>query len=186
MNNKRVPKKMFLTKGAGVHREKLGSFEEALREAQIACYNLVKVSSIFPPYCKIVPVKEGVKSLAPGEITFCVMAENSTAEPGRLISSSVGIAIPKDSSHYGYLSEHHSFGMDAANSGDYAEDLAASMLASTLGVDFDIEQSWDERKGIWKMQDDIVAPKNITMSAKGDSKGRWTTVISAAVFCEFR
>jgi len=185
MNKNRVPKALFLTKGVGVHREKLGSFEEALREAKIACYNLVKVSSIFPPFCSIVETDEGVKNLKPGEITFCVMSENSTNEPGRIISASVGIAMPKDPSHYGYLSEHHAYGMNSQNAGEYAEDLAAGMLASTLGIDFDVDQSWDERKGIWTMKDDIIAPKNITMQAKGDEKGRWTTVLAAAVFCDY-
>lgn len=185
MNKGRVPKALFLTKGVGVHREKLGSFEEALRVAKIACYNLVKVSSIFPPHCKIAQRSKGLQNLRPGEITFCVMAENCTNEPGRIISSSVGIAIPTDKDKYGYLSEHHAYGQGSKNSGDYAEDLAASMLASTLGIPFDVDQDWNERKGIWKMQDQIVGSKSITQSAKGDSKGRWTTVIAAAVFCEY-
>lgn len=186
MNKNKVPKALFLTKGVGVHREKLGSFEEALRDAKIACYNLVKVSSIFPPHCKIVDVDAGVEALNPGEITFCVMSENSTNEPGRRISASVGIAIPKEPSHYGYLSEHHSFGQNADNAGDYAEDLAASMLASTLGIKFDVDQAWNERKGIWQLQDEIVTTKNHTVFAKGDERGFWTTVVSAAVFCEYQ
>ncbi|PLX15768.1 MAG: arginine decarboxylase, pyruvoyl-dependent [Candidatus Muiribacterium halophilum] len=185
MSANRVPKALFLTKGVGVHREKLGSFEEALRDAKIACYNLVKVSSIFPPHCKIMGRDKGVANLKPGEITFCVMSENSTDEPGRIISASVGIALPKDKNNFGYLSEHHSFGQEAKHAGDYAEDLAASMLASTLGIKFDVDQDWNERKGIWKMRDEIVRSKSITQSAKGDSKGRWTTVIAAAVFCEY-
>ena len=38
-----VPKKIFLTKGVGKHREKLSSFEMALRSAGIAQFNLVRV-----------------------------------------------------------------------------------------------------------------------------------------------
>ena len=185
MNKNRVPSALFLTKGVGVHREKLGSFEEALREARIACYNLVLVSSIFPPHCKIVSDNEGVGMLSPGEITFCVMSQNATNEPGRRISASVGIAVPKNPDHYGYLSEHHAFGMLADNSGDYAEDLAASMLASTLGIEFDADQAWNERKGIWQLQDDIVTTTNHTVFAKGDERGYWTTVVAAAVFCKY-
>ena len=48
-----VPKEMFFTKGVGKHREKLTSFELALRSAGIAACNLVRVSSIFPPGCRI-------------------------------------------------------------------------------------------------------------------------------------
>jgi len=42
-----VPKKVFFTRGVGVHREKLASFELALRGAGIAQCNLVLVSSIY-------------------------------------------------------------------------------------------------------------------------------------------
>ena len=51
-----VASKMFLTKGVGQHREKLVSFELALRDAHLAPYNLVRVSSIFPPHCEIITV----------------------------------------------------------------------------------------------------------------------------------
>ena len=64
-----VPTHMFLTRGVGVHREKLASFEQALRSAGVAYCNLVSVSSILPPNCKIIPRKRGEKLLNPGEIT---------------------------------------------------------------------------------------------------------------------
>ncbi len=105
-----IPKKIFLTKGVGVHKDKLASFELALRDAGIEKCNLVCVSSIFPPDCKMIPKNEGMKWLKPGEITYCVMARNENNEPNRLISASIGLAIPKDGNHYGYLSEHHAFG----------------------------------------------------------------------------
>ena len=63
-----VPNQIFLTKGIGRHKEKLASFEEALRDAKIACYNIVPVSSIFPPHCKIITKEKGVKLLKPGQI----------------------------------------------------------------------------------------------------------------------
>ena len=56
-----VPKKIFFTKGKGFHRSKLASFEQALRDSGIEKYNIVKVSSIFPPYCIEVDKKEGLK-----------------------------------------------------------------------------------------------------------------------------
>ena len=48
-------KGVFLTKGVGKHREKLNSFELSLRSAGIAEFNLVRVKSIFPPNCKLIP-----------------------------------------------------------------------------------------------------------------------------------
>src|SRR3569623_1491896 len=116
-----VPKKLFFTKGVGKHKERLPSFELALRDAGIAAQNLVRVSSLFPPNCKLLPRKEGLPYLSAGEVTFAVVAENSTREPHRLVASSIGLAIPADRSTYGYLSEHHSFGETEEQAGDYAE-----------------------------------------------------------------
>jgi len=180
-----VPKTCFLTKGKGVHKAKLTSFEMALRDAGIASSNLVRVSSIFPPNCKIVTVQEGKKFLRPGEITFAVMSESATNEPHRLIAATVGVAIPKDKNLYGYLSEHHSFGETEREAGDYAEDLAAGMLATTLGLEFDADKSWDANREIYQLHDHIVAARNVTQSAVGHKDGLWTTVVAAAIFVEF-
>ncbi len=177
-----VPKKVFFTKGAGRHKEKLQSLELALRKAGIEKCNLVRVSSIFPPNCKIVSKAQGIKLLQPGQIVFCVMSTNETNEPNRMISASVGLAVPAEPNHYGYLSEHHANGETDETSGDYAEDLAASMLASTQGVEFDPEKNYDERKEIYRMSGKIVKSRNTTQSARGDKRGLWSTVLSAAVF----
>jgi len=177
-----VPSQLFLTKGMGKHKEKLTSFELALRSAGIAQYNLVKVSSILPPGCKVITKERGLKQLSPGEIVFCVMSENNTNEPHRLTAASIGIAVPKNKTEYGYLSEHHSFGQKEEDAGDYAESLAAEMLATTLGVEFDENASWDEQKEYYKISDKIVKTANITQTAIGDKTGLWTTVIAVAVF----
>jgi arginine decarboxylase len=176
-----VPKRIFLTKGVGKHRERLTSFELALRDAGIAAQNLVRVSSIFPPNCKMITRKDGLSYLDPGQVTFAVVAENSTREPHRLLASSIGVAIPADRNVYGYLSEHHSFGETEDAAGDYAEELAAEMLATTLDVEFDPDKSWDEKKQIYRLSNKIVRTMNMTQSAVGDKKGRWTTVIAAAI-----
>jgi len=176
-----VPKKLFLTKGVGRHKERLSSFELALRDAGIAAQNLVRVSSIFPPNCKLISRKDGLKYLDPGEVVFAVIAENSTREPHRLVASSIGVALPADRSTYGYLSEHHSFGETDDQAGDYAEELAAEMLATTLNVDFDPDRSWDEKKEIYRISNKIVRTANVTQSAVGDKRGLWTTVIASAV-----
>lgn len=175
-----VPKEMFLTKGVGRHREKLASFEMALRDAQIARFNLVHVSSIFPPGCKIVPPAKGLEKLHSGEVVACVMARQETNEKNRLIATSIGVAIPSNPEQYGYLSEHHSFGETDEQAGEYAEDLAASMLATILGLEFDPEASWDQREEQWKISGKIVKTLNVTQSAIGTA-GIWTTTVAAAV-----
>jgi arginine decarboxylase len=176
-----VPKKCFLTKGVGSHKEELHSFELALRDAGIEKCNLVQVSSILPPSCKIVSKNQGMRELRPGAITFCVMSRNCSNEPRRLISASIGCAIPADKSTYGYISEHHSYGQTARQSGEYAEDLAAAMLASTLGIDFDIDAAWNEKEEIFKISGKIVRTAEITQSAIVKNKG-YTSVVAAAVF----
>jgi arginine decarboxylase len=176
-----VPKYIYLTRGRGYHKERLASFELALRSAGIAQQNLVHVSSIFPPDCKLITRKQGEKLLVPGQILFCVLARNDTNEPNRLISSSIGLATPADPGMYGYLSEHAGFGQNAQTSGDYAEDLAAEMLATTLGIDFDLDQSWDEKKQVFRLSGKIVRSQNITQTAVGPKDGRWVTAVSAAV-----
>lgn len=173
---------MFFTKGVGVHKDKLSSFEVALRNAGIAKCNLVYVSSIFPPKCKIISRVAGEKLLNPGQITYCVMARNETNEPNRLISAAVGFAMPKDFTNYGYLSEHHAFGEKAVVSGEYAEDLAATMLATTLDIPFDPNLAWDERKQFYRASGHIFKTRHTCQSAEGNKDGLWTTVLASAVF----
>jgi len=176
-----VPSKICFTKGRGIHKHYLASFELALRNAHIEKYNLVSVSSIYPIGCKKISVQEGTKDLQPGQVVHAVIAKNSTNEPHRLIASSIGVALPADKKMYGYLSEHHPYGETATIAGDYAEDLAASMLATTLGIDFDPDEAWNEKEQVFKMSGKIVRTTNITQSAKGHKNGLWTTVVSAAI-----
>ncbi len=178
-----VPSRMFFTTGAGVHREKLTSFEMALRDAGIAHHNLVRVSSIFPPGCEIVERSAGTAGLVAGQIVFCVLSEAATNEPSRRAFASIGLATPTDASKYGFISEHHGFGENETLAGDYAEDLAATMLATVLGIPFDPDEAWDERREEWRMSNQIVASQNHTVVADGPDNGDWVTVVSAAVFC---
>jgi arginine decarboxylase len=181
MPNNFIPSAVFFTKGVGRHRDKLASFELALRDAGIEKCNLVYVSSILPPNCKIIPKQEGVKQLSAGQITFCVMARCETEEANRLVAASIGCAVPADENAYGYLSEHHGHGATDEKAGEYSEDLAATMLATTLGIEFDSQKSWDEREQLYKSSGKIIRTRNITQSAEGKD-GMWTTVIAAAVF----
>jgi arginine decarboxylase len=176
-----VPQKVYFTRGVGRHKDYLQSFELALRSAGVERCNLVNVSSILPPGCRRVSASEAAKLLEPGSITFVVMARNATNEPNRLIASSIGVAQPADESAYGYLSEHHSFGETDERAGEYAEDLAATMLATTLGLQFDPAVDWDEREKLYKMSGKILRTFNITQSAQGDKDGRWTSVVAMAV-----
>lgn len=177
-----IPKKAFMVKGVGVHKEKLASFELALRDAGIEKYNLVTVSSILPPNCEVIAKEEGLKELKSGKIVHCVLAKNQTNEPHRSMAASIGIAIPVNKDNYGYISEHTSFGEDEETAGEYAEDLAATMLATTLGIDFNAESAWFEREQVYKASGHIFETTHLCQYSTGDVSGKWTTVISVIVF----
>jgi arginine decarboxylase len=176
-----VPTKVFLTKGVGQHKYQLKSFEEALRMAGIAQQNLVQVSSILPPGCKIISKDAGLTQLIPGSICFCVMARADTDEHGRLVATSIGIAVPKDSSNWGYLSEVHAHGMNQQQAADMAEDLAAGMLGTTLGIEVDPDKAWSEKEQEYQSSGLIIRTSNITQTARGQ-QGLWTTVVAVAMF----
>lgn len=177
-----VPKRVFFTRGVGTHRHNLESFEAALRDAGIAQCNLVKVSSIFPPGCKIIPTRAGLSRLVPGQITYCVMADARTDEPNRLVSAGIGLAVPKKGDQFGYISEHHGYGMTEKKTADFVEDMAASMLATTLGIEFDPNLAYDARREVYKMSGQIVQTRAVVQTAEGEKNGLWTTVVAAAIF----
>lgn len=179
--SKLVPTKVFLTKGIGRHRYQLKSFEEALRKAGVAQQNLVTVSSILPPKCKMISRDNGLRSLSPGEICFCVMARSDTDEHGRLVASSIGVAVPRDRNQWGYLSEVHGYGMNLITAADMAEDLAAGMLGTTLGLEVDPNKAWSEKEQVYKSSGMIIRTTNITQTARGQ-QDLWTTTVALAVF----
>ena len=180
MRNNLIPTKAFLTRGVGRHRYRLKSFEEALRNAGVAQQNLVQVSSIVPPNCSIISQRDGLKRLSPGQICFCVMARTDTSEHGRLIASAIGVAIPKDITRWGYLSEVHEYGMNCRQASDMAEDLAADMLGTTLGLEVDPDKAWSEKEQVYKASGLIIRTSNITQTARGQ-RDLWTTVVAIAV-----
>jgi len=173
-----VPSKVFLTRGLGQHKEKLVSFEKALREAGIAPFNLVRVSSIYPPHCELVSKPEGLKLLRPGQILFVVLSESATDEPRRLVSASIGMAIPQDPTCYGYLAEHEGTGPTEKEAGLYTEYLAAEMLATKMG-----EHLKEPGKGrsAYRISNGMsLKTRSISQTGAGEA-GLWTTALAAAV-----
>ncbi|NIP84098.1 MAG: arginine decarboxylase, pyruvoyl-dependent [Planctomycetales bacterium] len=181
MNTPFVPQQAFFTKGVGKHQTRLQSFELALRAAGIEKCNLVNVSSIFPPGCRVISRQQGMQLLSPGQITFAVIARADTNEPSRLVGAGIGLAVPAEGQQYGYISEHHGYGMTESRLSDYVEDMAATMLATTLGIEFDPDTAYDDRKEIYHMSGKIVQTRANVQTAAGDKAGLWTTVVSAAI-----
>ncbi len=176
-----MPKEVFFTSGVGVHRFRLSAFEDALRNAGVANQNIVAVSSILPPGCKISSREKGLEKLLPGSIRFAVMSRIDTSEHGRRIAASIGLARPKDTTKWGYLSEVHEYGFTRQESADMAEDLAASMLGTTLGIEVNPDVAWVEREKEYKATGLIIHTSNITRTACGKA-GFWTSAVAMAVF----
>ncbi len=155
-----IPKKLFFTSGTGRHDDHLVSFGMALRDAGIEDLNLVPVSSIVPPGCLIISKEEGLSELNSGEIVFVVLSRNASSDPGRLISASIGCALPQDSSLFGYLAECHTFDKHKDETCRIACDRAVAMHRTLSGGDIKITC----------IAEDTVADRG------------WTTVVCAAVF----
>jgi arginine decarboxylase len=185
LNFAHVPKNIFFTVGVGVHRDKLMSFEMALRDASIAPFNLVTVSSILPPMCKIVSSETGLPQLYPGQIVFAVLSRNETNENGRLISSAVGFARPLEDGQHGYISEVHEYGLPETDTKDLAEDRAAELLATLHGITIEWNKFWDPHTDMYYLDQDKktrpVQTDSIALVATG-KRGFWTSTIAAAVF----
>ncbi len=179
-----VPTRVFLVCGRGRHKEKLVSFEKALREAGIAPYNLVRVSSIYPPHCRFVTKAAGLKLLRPGQILFVVLSENATDDPRQVISASIGMAVPDDPSQYGYLAEHNDTGRSAKETSRHTEYLAAEMLATKLGGKLR-EPGPGKPAQAFRITNGLsLKTRSLTQSARGEA-GVWTTALAAAVLvCE--
>jgi arginine decarboxylase len=182
MHERIIGKEIFFTAGVGKHRHKLQSFEAALRNAGIERFNLVRVSSIRPPRCRIISKAKGLEKLQPGEIVFCVIAESRTNEPNRLASAGIGLAVTSNPDQYGYIAEHHGFGLTHRKCADLVEDMAASMLATTMGHDLDPDRAYDEKQEIYRSRGLEIRTRACVQTAEGDKNGLWTTVLAAAVF----
>jgi len=177
-----VPVQAYLTRGVGVHREELVAFEIALRDAGIAAQNLVAVSSILPPACELVAREEAEKHLMPGQILHVVMSREETDEPHRAVGASIGIARPRDTSRHGFIAEHGGFGLGEDELRTHAEDLASTMLASTMGVDVDADLPPRERARLFEEAGVVDFRDSVVATARGDERGRTTCVVAAAVF----
>ena len=157
-----LPRKFFLTKGIGRHRDELSSFALALENASIGKFNLVKVSSIIPPKCEFLSKEKGTQLLKPGQIVYCVLAENKTNQKDKFIAVGMGIALPKNLKDIGYVMEYASSKYSESEIGTYAENSARDMLSEQLGIN-------------------VLKSMHITHSAK-EQDSLWTTTVVATVF----
>ena len=178
-----VPKMFFLTKGVGVHEKDMRAFEEALRDAGINTCNLIKTSSIIAPGCKRVTREEGMKYIQPGQITFAVMAQSQTNEPGQQVIAGIGMAQPKDASLHGYLTElEEIIGRTDEDVEQDVIEMAIENLATEWNPKFEGDKAYRKGKKNYKLEGKDVMVDSIVQSAKGAEGNKYTVVLTAAVF----
>ena len=177
-----VPTKFFLTKGTGVHEKEMRAFEEALRDAGIHYCNLIKTSSIIPPGCKRISPEEGKKYLKPGQITFAIIAQSQTNEPGQLVSAAIGVAQPKDKTQHGYLTELESvMGRTDEDVEQDVIEMALENLVTEWNPKFDGEKVYRKGKKNYRLEERDIAVDSIVESARGAEKNQFTVVVAVAV-----
>ncbi len=102
----KTPTQYFLVSGASEGYTPLNAFDGALLQAGIGNTNIVKMSSIVPPRCRMVtPV-----ALPPGALVPAAYAALTSDIQGEIISAGVAIALPKDKSHNGLIMEYSARG----------------------------------------------------------------------------
>lgn len=178
-----VPRKFFLTKGVGVHQKELRAFENALRDAGIQTCNLITTSSIIAPGCEQISLKEGMKHITPGMITFAVLAQSETNEPGQEIVAGIGMAHPKDPSLYGYFTElKEALGRTVED----AEQDLIEMALENLATEWDpkLEGKVEYRKGKknYTIEGRDIMVDSVVQSARGAENNQYTVVVAAAIF----
>ena len=132
------------------------------------------------------PGTEGLKQLQPGASPIAswhgMIPMNRTGLPHR---RSVWL-FPVCRKGYGYLSEHHAYGETEKKTGEYAEDLAATMLATTLGIEFDVNAAWSEREQIYKASGKISRPRTSASQQRATRTGSGRQPSQLRSFCKIK
>jgi arginine decarboxylase len=179
-----VPRKVFVTKGMGIHQKQLTSRELAMTNAGVEKMNMIKASSIIPPRCEIVPLRKGKQELMIGQMAFAILAQCSTNEPYKRISAAIGIAKPDDPDAYGFfteIEEDQGYGKTEEAAAEEVMYLAISNLAMSWRADWN-DKMFDPKKKLYRIKNKTVRVSNVTQSASGDKDGKYTTAFVAAVF----
>ena len=178
-----IPTKFFFTKGTGIHEKDMRAFEEALRSAGVHTCNFIKTSSVIPPGCKLISKEEGVKLLQPGQITFAVIAQSMTNEPGQIVTAGIGMAQPKDKTKHGFLTEAEEIiGRTPEDVEQDVIEMAIENLITQSNPKFDGEKVFRKGKKNYEVEGEDILVDSIVESAKGAEKNQFTVVIAIAVF----
>jgi arginine decarboxylase len=102
----KMPTRYFLASGASDGYTPLNAFDGALLQAGIGNTNIVKMSSIVPPHCKLV----APFALPPGALVPTAYAAITSDVPGEIISAGIAVALPEDENQNGLIMEYSAQG----------------------------------------------------------------------------
>lgn len=102
----KTPTKYFMVSGASDGFTPLNAFDGALLQAGIGNTNIIKMSSIVPPRCRLIsPI-----ALPPGALVPAAYASITSDVPGEIIAAGVAIALPKERDRNGLIMEYSAKG----------------------------------------------------------------------------
>ena len=180
-----VPKRLFFTKGVGAHEQQRVAMHHALRDAGVSDCNLVKVSSVIPPGCRIISRREGAKLLRPGNIVFAVIAMSETKEPHQRATVALGWATPDQDGVPGYIAEieeEQAKGKTAKSAGDEVGQMALTLVAERLQTRIDSKSLWARSKRVHRIGGTTVHCGCITSTIIGDEKERYLSAVALALY----
>lgn len=105
----KTPTHYFLVSGDSEGFTLLNAFDGALLRAGIGDTNLVKMSSIVPPHCQLMPPVR----LPAGALVPTAYASITSDVPGEIIASAVAVALPENPDYPGLIMEYSARGPKA-------------------------------------------------------------------------
>jgi pyruvoyl-dependent arginine decarboxylase len=140
-----VPTRVFFVSGVGTHAMERVALQHAMREAGVADGNLLKVSSVIAPGCRIIPADEGRRLLRPGNMVYAVIATAQTDEPHQRVTTALAWAKPEKPGVPGYIAELEEEMAEGARSAGMPPDRVWSFddEAAAVAAAMDVMQPGD-------------------------------------------
>ena len=142
-----------------------------------------KTASVIPPACQLISREEGIRLPRPGQITFAIIAQTETNEPGQIISAGIGMAKSKDKTQHGFLIEvEQAIGRTPEDVEQDVIEMSIENLVTQWDKTFDGEKVFRKAKKNYKIGDQQILVDSFVQTAKGAEQNKWTVAVVLAVF----
>ncbi len=134
--------RISIVKGTGSGKTKIAAFDNALWDAGIANYNLIRLSSVIPEDSDVVVEKVDRNEQEHGHKLYVVIAEGFETAPGKKAVAGLGWVTANHTKGKGIFVEH--FGRDRKGVADYIENTISSMTSYRPEEHGDIRMEFSE------------------------------------------